>query len=319
MSMRNLSFALLTLLTICLAITANTMPAQDETDLSGFVDIFDGETLNGWQNFVRLSARSSAGRRAMLAYRLPFIAPGTTFAWHKYATAMMTMSGDPEMPEWADGYVPVWARENGDTVWMKVTSFTPFNSLGVSRYGNIPIPNIAAIWKQNPFINVAYKSAGGVDEFSRTSVPYGEKMTKISTGEMYEFTPDGKLREVVEQVPFIQGVVHMFPITQLFEQIILPYEVNEYDALGVPRPVMNPDGSYKYPRELWQVLNTLVGGPKVMTRNREQMIRSEQIRARKVIESYRAMYHRADPERKEFIREAIEDYSRGLYRKFKGR
>ena len=26
-------------------------------------------TLNGWQNFVRLSARSSAGRRAMLAYR----------------------------------------------------------------------------------------------------------------------------------------------------------------------------------------------------------------------------------------------------------
>jgi len=52
MSMRNLLIAFATLLAICLSLTTSNLAARDETDLSGFVDIFDGKTLNGWVKLI---------------------------------------------------------------------------------------------------------------------------------------------------------------------------------------------------------------------------------------------------------------------------
>jgi len=44
--------ALATILSIFLSIAAADLAAKDETDLSGFVDLFDGKTLNGWEKLT---------------------------------------------------------------------------------------------------------------------------------------------------------------------------------------------------------------------------------------------------------------------------
>ena len=46
--MRSALIALVALFSICLSLAVSDLKAQDETDLTGFVDIFDGKTLDGW-------------------------------------------------------------------------------------------------------------------------------------------------------------------------------------------------------------------------------------------------------------------------------
>lgn len=248
-----------------------------------------------------------------LAFRLPFYAPVKTFLWHRYAMAMWSMIGDKDLPDYMNGYVPVMARENGDLVWMKLTRFSPFNSLKMKEFGGIPIPNLIDIAAQNPLIGLAFKSEGGRTVFDRSAIPYGESMVNISNGDVYEYTQDGKLRKTIPQSPFISNVVHMFPITQLIEDVISPYRANSYNMVGLPEPAMNPDGSYRAPREWWQRLGA-VAGFNLMGRSREDLIRSEKIKIHQVLMSMRKSYRRADPEERKFFTQAFRDYAAGQLR-----
>lgn len=246
---------------------------------------------------------------SMLAFRLPFMRPGATFAWDRYAAAMASMSGDDELPEWLAGYFPVMTRQNGDTVWARLATFNPAQGVKLSSFGDVGIPNILAFWEQNPFIATGYKLIGGKTVFDRGTIPYGEPMVSIGNGDIYEMTEDGKLREVIPQAPLVSSLVHMFPATQLVEQLLTPYQVGEHTALGFPKPIMNPDGSPKYPRELTEML----ASPflKLMSRNREELIRSEKVKVRQAVEQYRNLYRRADPDQREFIKEVLKRYSEG--------
>ena len=243
----------------------------------------------------------------MLAFRLPFIAPGATFAWHKYAAAMATMHNDEELPQWLAGYIPVMATKEGNQVWAKMTSLSPFGGLRRSRFADIPIPAVANALTQNPFINLVYKFGGGKDEFDSTSLPYGEPMVKISTGDVYEFKDDGTLEKTIPQVPLIKGVVNMWPVVQMIDQVISRYDVRK-------GPELKPDGTYKYPREFWDTLVSMVG-PRIMRGNREEFIRNEKLKIKKNIMELKYAYRRADPERQEFIRNALREYAEGSYRK----
>ena len=254
----------------------------------------------------------------MLAFRLPFLAPVKTFLWHRYSMAMMSMVGAPEMPKWLDGYVPVFARENGDLVWVKLGAFSPFGGLRVTKTGNVPMPNVLDAAESNPLVSLAIRLKGGRTIFDRSTLPYGEQMVNITSGDTYEFTGQGTIKKTIPQAPLIGGVLHMFPITQFVEDVIAPYQANSYNWAGIPQPALNPDGSYKYPREWMQRLGALAG-VNLTVRSKEDAQRAERSKVRQAMMALKAQYRRADPEERQFIRQAFQDYQRGEYRRIENR
>lgn len=250
----------------------------------------------------------------MLAFKLPFINPVKTFLWHRYSMAMWSMVGDPELPEWVQGYVPVFTRENGDMVWMRLSRYSPFEGLRQTKFADVPIPGIMDPG-QNPFIGLGFKYMGGKTIFDRSPIPYGEPMVNISNGDVYEFLENGKLKKVFPQTPAIAGVAHFFPVAQYIEDGITPYVVNKYNWVGYPEPKLNADGSYRYPRELWERALSLAG-VKATSRSPEDMIQAERSRVRQTIMSVRSAYQRStDPDERKFLEQSLQDYARGEYRK----
>lgn len=245
----------------------------------------------------------------MLAFRLPFLAPVKTFLWHRYAMAMMSMVGDKELPEWLQGYVPVMARENGDLVWFKLSGFSPFQGTRVTHYGNVPLPNVLAAHEANPLISLTIRLAGGRTSFDRSTLPYGEQMVNISNGDVYQFTENGTIRKTVPQAPLVGSIAHMFPVTQLIEDVITPFQASSHNWIGLPQPTLNQDGTYKYPREWWQRLGSLVG-LNLMGRSRESAINAEKVNAKRALDALKIQYKKADPDEREYIRGVFEDISR---------
>lgn len=253
----------------------------------------------------------------MLAFRLPFLSPVKTFLWHRYSMMMWDMVGDQELDAkapWLRGHVPVFARENGDSVWLPLTSFSPFSGLRTGKVGGIPVPGMFAFHESSPAISLAFLFFGGRTEFDRGTVPYGEQLVNITNGDTWKFRPDGMLERDIPQTPFISGLVHMFPLTQFVQDVITPYTVDKYDNVGFPMPALNSDGSYKYPREWWQHLASL-GGVKLTSRSRESYIKSGNIKIRQAIQSQRKKYRMAGPDERELIRETLQDFARGEYRR----
>jgi hypothetical protein len=254
----------------------------------------------------------------MLAFRIPFIAPVKTFLWHRYAQVMMQMVDDPEMPEWTRGMVPLFGTKEGNTVWIRTTSLSPFAGLHATEAWGVPVPNIANIVERNPLVALIYRGFGGKTVWDAGTLPYGEQMVNLTNGEVVEFTQGGKIRKVIPQDPLVSSVAHMFPITQFAENLLTPYWTNKHNWIGFPEPILNADGTYRYPRELQDRISKLAG-INVMTRKKEDIIRGEKIRVVQAIKSLEKAYFKADPAEREFIREALQDYSRGAYRKFENR
>ncbi len=250
----------------------------------------------------------------MLAFRLPFIAPVKTFLWHRFGMAMWNMIGDQEMPEYTKGYVPMFARANGDLVWLKFSSFNPFGGLRMTKFGGVPIPSIAAAGEANPILSLAFRLQGGRTFFDRSTIPYGEKMVNITNGDVYEYTGRGTLKKVIPQAPLIGSIAHMFPVTQLAEDILLPYTSTEHDWIGIPKPAFKPDGTYRYPKE-WLERVALLGGVPLTARKRQDFVNIERLRVYQAIRDLRKSWAKADPDERKFIEQALQDYARGEYRR----
>ena len=247
---------------------------------------------------------------SMLAFRLPFIAPVKTFAWNRFSELLGTLTQDKALPEDFRGRVPVAVLKDGKTVWVKLTSYSPFESLKTSRVAGIPVPQMFNVVERNPFVSLGFRFFGGKTIWDASSVPYGEQMVSIGDGTVLRVKPDGKIEREIPQTPLVSGMMHMFPTVQLIEQVLQPYWTNKYNWAGMPEPVLNPDGSYKYPRELWDRLSAAVG-VNAMTRKRGEVIQSRRIKAMKNYKEMEAQYKRTtDPDEREFIREAARDYIR---------
>lgn len=252
----------------------------------------------------------------MLAFRLPFLAPGATFAWNRYAAVMADMVNDERLPDWTQGYLPVFVTKDGNTVWMKLTSYSPFEGLRSSKIGEVPIPSGMAFWERNPLISLGIRLVGGKTIFDKSSLPYGEQMVNMHDGSVVEFGQDGKLRKTIPQTPLVSGIAHMFPLTQLAENLLTPFWANKYDSVGLPKPVYNSDGSYRHPKELQDRISRLVG-VNLMTRKPQDLINSERRKAAEAVEQYKRQLKRADPEERQQIVDALRDYARGTgYRKY---
>lgn len=254
----------------------------------------------------------------MLAFRIPFLAPVKTFMWHRYSAAVMSMVGDPELPDWLSGYVPVFARENGDIVWLSLARYSPFGGLRSTNLAGVPIPSVLAFHEQNPIINVGFQFAGGRTIFQKSPLPYGESMVMIGNGDVYEFKDNGKIEKTIPQTPLISGIAHMFPSAQFLQDVLAPFVVNRYNWAGLPQPQMNSDGTYKYPREWWQRLASLFGA-RMIQRDPEGAKRSERLRVMKAIRGLMNSYRTGDEDERKYIREALEDYRAGEYRRIDSR
>lgn len=244
----------------------------------------------------------------MLAYRLPFIAPVRSFMWHRYAMTVMSLTEDPDLPEYARDHVPILAREDGSIVWFPLGRFSPFGGTRVRQVGGLPIPNMFMVPEVNPAAGFLFSMFGGETIWDTGTLPYGSRAVTIATGERYEHTGDGAWRETSKSPPIISELAHLFPTVNYLESIFAPSTKNRYDWLGVPRPHLNPDGSIKYPTEWWQRLGN-AAGIKFQTRTRESWKRGQEIEERKVLAGLRKQFYKAQtPDERNGIRETIRDF-----------
>lgn len=243
-----------------------------------------------------------------LAFKLPFIAPKMTFLWNRYAQAMMTMVDDPDLPDWLRGYIPAYIRENGDIAWVRLSGIMPFANMASSRFGDTKIPKLLAFWEANPFISVGMKMAGARNEFFWAgSVPTDEPVVSIGDGTIARFLPNGKIETVVPQDTLIHQLMGLFPVVQLMRQAVSEYDINK-------GPLMNPDGTYQYPVELWQRLLAMAG-PKSMVKSPEKLKMMERRWTMNRIRDLKKQIRSASPERRQQILEILQDRSKGYYRK----
>lgn len=244
----------------------------------------------------------------MLAFRIPFLSPVKSFLWHRYAKAMLSMAGDPEMPEWTQGSVPVFARANGDLVWLRLGSYSPFSGLRTSKVGNVPVPSSLNLFESSPLFAVAFKVHGGKTIFDKGTMPYaGEDLVSIGDGTVYKWKGNGEIEKSIAQAPLVSSVAHMFPVTQFLEEALLPFKVNKYGWHGFPEPTYNPDGSYRYPREWWERLAG-AGGIGLQSRSKESIIRSKKMAEKEALDSMKRAWRKADADERVLIQEAIRDY-----------
>ena len=249
---------------------------------------------------------------AKLTFMLPFIAPKTAFFWHRWSQTMMTMAGDRSLPEWAAPYAPVGTTKDGKLIWVNVTSLSPFEKYPIARFAEEKIPALFAFWRQNPFITTGYRMMGGRDEFYWAGKPQpGMAWVSAGDGTVNRFRPDGKIENVVPQAPVLKTLANFFPSTQFIEQWIAPYKVNKGGA-------MNPDGTYRFPDELWDKVARTLGASRV-ERTREDMINAEKRQVMHILRDLQKQYPRADESTREYIRGVFEDVYQGKFRKMKAR
>jgi hypothetical protein len=256
---------------------------------------------------------------ARLTFLLPFIAPKTAFFWHRWAGALMQMAGDKQLPDYMATYAPVGSTMvNGKPalVWIDATSISHFGKYFQSRIGDYPIPKLLAFWRENPILLTGYRLVGGRDEFYWAGRPQnGQVWVSAGDGEVRRFRPDGKIETVVPQAPVVKALSSMFLPVQTMEELEnhlaggQHYDVNK-------GPAMNPDGTYRFPKELWQTITEMFG-PRTMQRSREDIIQSEQRTVQHTLKDFARRYRTAGPDEREYIRGVFEDYQKGMFRRMK--
>jgi len=243
---------------------------------------------------------------SLLAFRYPFLAPKTAFFWHRYAAVMMDLVGDDELPESMKGYAPVFVREDGSTVWVRMASLSPFGSVGVSRIGDFPVPSALNVFQGNPWLSLALKLEGGKTEWEVGVIPYGgaeDTWVQTGTGDAWKYLGDGRIRKIIPQAPLISSLAHAFPTTRILEEALIPYQAEA----GSWQPIRNPDGSIKYPKDYWRFLSAF--GLSTRVAKRGELIRREKLETRKYLQSLKTLYRRSDPEERKYILGIFRDYA----------
>ena len=245
---------------------------------------------------------------SMLAFRIPFLAPIKTFAWNRFSDALATITHDPDLPEDFKGKVPTFILKDGRTIWGKLTAYSPFEGLRTSRVGDVPVPAMFNVVERNPWLALGFRTFGGKTIYDVSGVPYGEPVVSLGDGTVVRVKPDGKIEREITPSPIVSSIMHTFPSVQLIQSILTPYWTNKYNWAGFPEPILKADGTYRYPRELWDRLGAAVG-LNLQTRSREDIIRSRKLKALKNVNEMRGQLKRTtDPEEREFIINAMRDY-----------
>jgi hypothetical protein len=254
----------------------------------------------------------------MLAFRLPFIAPVKTFMWHRFALMLESLTNDPDFPAQARGYIPFAVGKDGQTFWIDMKGYSPFEGLRTSNIGGVQVPNILDVVEKNPIISLIFKAKGGRTVWDVNRVTSGTPMTLLQDGSHAMFRPDGKIEQVIPPIPIVQAVSEMFPLVQQIKMLGTGYWTNKYDWKGVPQPTMDADGQYKYPKELLDRIANFAG-VKIIRRTPESLKDQERIKSVSALKGLERYLPRATPEEREMILQVFQDYGNGKYHHWKSR
>lgn len=253
---------------------------------------------------------------ATLAFKLPFIAPKMGFLWNRYSAVMMSMAGDDELPSYLHGYVPMFVSKDGKTTtWASIKGLSPFGGLRMSKFAGTEIPAFADFTEQNPLISTIASMKGGKNTFQRTSLPYGEGMVNVHSGDVYQLQEDGSVKKTIPQVGFWKGVSRMFPTVGLAERILFPYEMSDKGWLLEPEGRKTRKGEYENPHD-WQDAIRDSLGLRMIEKKDSEMNAIERRRVKNVAQGFQEAMRKAPPEERENLREQMRDFLK--VRKIKG-
>lgn len=248
---------------------------------------------------------------ATLAFKLPFIAPRSTFLWNRYSAMMASQIDDPQNPGYLKNYMPMFLRENGDTVWASMKGLSPFGGLRRSMIFGVNVPAIAAFWEQNPLISVGLKGVGLKTVFSRSSIPYGELLTDAHNGAVHQFEENGSVRKVIDEPDLLKGVSEFFPSVRLAEKVLIPYQMAPEGWLLHPVPSKDRAGRVTPKPSLWdhpgQTLLDLLG-VRTIEKNAGQAKAQEMRKKVGIINDAKRQIMNAAPEKRQAMMEHLKDW-----------
>ncbi len=233
-----------------------------------------------------------------LAFRLPFMFPKRTFFAHQLAKMVQDTVWADDAPERNKGWVPVALMDNGRWLVVNLGSASPFNGVRAAALGGMAVPNIADIIAQHPLGSLLYEQVGGTPRWSMRPVSAGERAVRLGSGEVYEVTPGGTLKKTLPAPPILKSLTHLFPQTQLIEQVIQPYVQTDRGWLLDPEAITEPGTDVpRFPIELWSSLLRLVPfTPKVKTIDREQDALNKSMKRNALYRQYQKGIRYAPPE-----------------------
>lgn len=240
---------------------------------------------------------------AKLTFTYPFMAPTRAFAWHKLASAAASMAGDDELPEWLAPYLPVFVTKEGNYIWLKLIGGNPFAGTGRTQFYREPIPKLIAFWENNPAVATLQTGIGYKGQFSQATIPYGEPVVSLVDGSVYKFKGEGEIEKILPAPPLTTYLSNMFPITQMMSQLISRHDVRK-------GPTLNPDGTYRFPKEWWQALLEFVG-IKTVVGKKEDIERMGRMKVRNMVVKLRGAYKTGTPEEQEQIKQVLQEYANG--------
>jgi hypothetical protein len=256
----------------------------------------------------------------LLAFKLPFIAPTSAFAWSRLSQFMQDQTLDPEIGDRMKGFTPMYARINPqthepETVWMSLKGLSHSGGLGLSHFGGIPIPNMLDPVHANRFLALGYRLRGGQVEPSVKTIPYGtdEVYVNLHNGNVETIDDQGKPVVTIPQLPPIKGVASLFPQVQYAEHLLLPGQQSTQGWLVSPDTIKRPDGTVRYPYEMMQALGEMFG-PKMVAATRDQLVTQQRLTDVAILKNLVKAMKAAGPDQREMIRQAIIDRQSAMSR-----
>lgn len=245
---------------------------------------------------------------ATLAFKLPFIAPKMGFLWNRYSAVMMSMVGDEDQPSFLHGYVPMFVSKDGKTTtWASMKGLSPFGGLRQSKVAGNDIPAFMDFSEANPLISTLMSWKGGKNTFQRTSLPYGEGMVNVHSGDVYQLQPDGSVKKTIPQLGFWKGISRMFPTVALAERILFPYEMTDKGWLLEPEGRKTRKGEYENPHDVADALRDSLGLRMIEKKNAE-LETMERRRVKNVAQGFQEAMRKAPPEERENLRQQMRDF-----------
>ena len=250
-----------------------------------------------------------------LAFRMPFFMPKRTFMWNRLSKMWVdAITEDETLPDWTRDYMPVATDAEGNVVMVRLGSMSPWAGVRLGAFGDSVMPSLLDVPEQNPVIKLVFALKGGANQWSKRPMSPGEYATRLDNGVVVQYD-NGRFKTTIAQPTLWRSLWYMFPQAQMIESVLMPYMQTDRGWFLNPEPILRPDGSVAYPKELLDGLLSFVGVPTVTRIKPEEMALRERRRTASVIKSYVGDMRFASPEKRIGIRQVLSDWSSGKTKK----
>lgn len=240
-----------------------------------------------------------------LVFMLPFTNPKTAFLWHHYAKLMIDSANDDRLPSRFRNMIPIGAAKDGQTVFMKIGGFNPFEAVGTGQIGGMDIPKLVDP-AQNPLVKMMIETRGGYDTF--TERPFTEKTDFVSLdGSVWRFNPDTQtLESVIPQKPLVSSLLGQIPHMRVIQELL--------DSMGARKTAnvtrQDPEGNYMYDRSpLWAASRAM--GMPVSVSDPERVKWQHDLLVKGMIKRFRSAGKRVDPDTQKKLERILSDLDAG--------